>query len=224
PHGRGVMLVIEKFPGANTRDVTAGVEAALEALGPGLSGVTIDTSVYRAQSFIDTLLRNLGLWALLGALLLLAVLSLALSSWRRVAIGFATVLLSLATATYVLFLLGSGFNLMVLAGLAVALGLVVDDAVAAAAGDLGTPRLYATLIALLAPLPLAFLGGVAESFSRPAILAYTLAAVASTLVSLTVAPALARMLFRGGQPPAGPSPLGRLASRAFERTVPRLVG
>ena len=224
PHGQGVILVIERFPGANTRDVTAGVEEALEALRPGLSGVIIDTSVYRAQSFIDTVLRSLGLWALLGALLLVAVLSLGLSSWRRVAIGFTTVLLSLATATYVLFLLGSGFNVMVLAGLAVALGLVVDDAVAAAAGDLGTPRLYATLIALLAPLPLAFLGGVAESFSRPAILAYALAAVASTLVSLTVAPALARMLFRGGQPAPRPSPLSRLASGAFERTVPRFAG
>jgi Cu/Ag efflux pump CusA len=224
PEGQGLMLVIEKFPGANTRDVTTGVEEALAAQRPGLTGVTIDTDVYQAQSFVDTVLRNVGLWALLGAVVLVAVLALVLLSWQRVVVGLATVVLSLVTATYVLFLLGTGLNLMVLAGLAVALGLVIDDAVAAATGEVAAPRLYATLIALLAPVPLVFLGGVAEAFSRPAILAYALAVGTATLVSLTVGPALARMLFRGEGQAVRPSPVSRLAGRAFDRTVPWFVG
>ena len=183
----------------------------------------MDTGVYRAQSFVDTVLRNVGLWALLGALVMVAVLALSLLSWRRVVVGFVTVLLSLVTATYVVFLLRGGLDVMVLAGLAVALGLVVDDAVAAASGEVAAPRLYATLIALLAPVPLVFLGGVAESFSRPAILAYALAVLTSTVVSLTVAPALTRMLFRAEPPAAWSSPLGRAAGRAFDRTVPWFV-
>jgi hypothetical protein len=47
------LLVIEKFPGANTRDVTLGVEAALEALGPGLTGIKIDTNIFRPANYIE---------------------------------------------------------------------------------------------------------------------------------------------------------------------------
>src|SRR5207245_11618087 len=120
--GQGVMLVVEKFPGASTRDVTRGVQQALDALRPGLSGVAVDANVYQAQSFIDASLRNLGMWSLVGLLLLVVVLALALFSWRLVAIGVATILLSLVTAAYALYLGGVGFNELVLAGLAVGLG------------------------------------------------------------------------------------------------------
>ena len=247
--GQGVMLVIEKFPGANTRDVTRGVQEALDSLRAGLAGVSIDTNVYQAQSFVDTVMRNLGTWALVGALLLVLVLAVALFSWRLVAIGFVSILLSLTAAVYVLYLAGAGFNVMVLAGLAVALGLVVDDAlsdlerirralrehraaggagspidaVVGAANAVGAPRVYATLIVLLAPLPLVFLGGVAETFSRPAILAYVAAVLASTVVALTVAPALALSLLRGERSEPRTSPLAGVAGRVFDRTVPGFV-
>jgi Cu/Ag efflux pump CusA len=247
--GQGVMLVIEKFPGASTRDVTRGVQEALDSLRPGLSGVAIDTNVYQAQSFIDTVMRNLGTWTLVGALLLVLVLAVALFSWRLVAIGFVSILASLTAAVYVLYLSGAGFNVMVLAGLAVALGLVIDDAlfdlgrirralaeqrraggdlshmdaVVGAANAVGAPRVYATLIVLLAPLPLVFLGGVAETFSRPAILAYILAVLASTVVALTVAPALALFLLRDETGEPRPSPLAGAGRWLFDRTVPAFV-
>lgn len=242
PRGQGVMLVVEKFPGASTRDVTAGVQEALDALAPGLTGVVIDPTVYQAQSYIDSVLRDLGIWSLVGVLLLVAVLAIALFSWRLVAIGFVSILLSLITATTVLSVAGVGFNVMVLAGLAVALGLVVDDAladlvrfrralraggagadrmaiVAGVASAVGTPRVYATLIALLAPLPLVFLGGVAEAFSRPAILAYAVAVAASALVALSVAPVLALLLVRDGTAEPRPSPLARWLRRPLDRAV-----
>ena len=248
--GPGVMLVVEKFPGANTKEVTSGVKEALDALRPGLSGVVIDSDVYQAQSFIDTVLRNLAIWALVGGLLLLVVLSVALFSWRLVAIALTTILLSLITATYVLYLLGTQFNLMILAGLAVALGLVIDDALvdleryrralrdaratgkdaspldvlAGAASAVGTPRVFATVIVVVAPLPLLFLGGVAEAFSKPAILSYVVAVAASTAVALTVAPALALLLLRNHEAEPRRRPLDRLAGRLFDRSVSWLAG
>jgi Cu/Ag efflux pump CusA len=247
--GQGVMLVVEKFPGASTREVTHGVLQALDAMRPGLSGVQMDTNVYQAQSFIDTALHNLGTWTLIGGLLLVVVLALVLFSWRLAVIGFATLLTSLMTAAYVLYLGGVTFNLMVLAGLAVALGLVVDDAlvdlqrirlalreqreasgatsaveaVTAAWSVGGAPRVYATLIILLAPLPLVFVGGVAETFSRPAVLAYVVAVLASTVVALTLAPALALVFLRNERAAPRTSPLRRGALRLFDRIGPSSV-
>lgn len=245
--GPGLMLVVEKFPGANVRAVTEGVEEALEALRPGLSSVEIDPDVYQAQTFVDTALHNLGVWAVAGPALLLALLALVLFSWRLVLISFVTIALSLVAAMYVLYLAGVGFNVMVLAGLAVAVGLIVNDALVdlgrlrrrlheqrasgdvastagalpEAAGVLRAPQLYATLIVLLAVLPLFFLGGVTEAFSRPAVIAYCLAVLSSTVVALTVTPALAFMLLRNEPPQQRASPLNKGTQRLFELTVPR---
>jgi CzcA family heavy metal efflux pump len=247
--GPGVMLVIEKFPGADTRAITEGVEEALNALRPGLSGVDIDPDVYQAQSFIDTTLRSLGTWAVAGGVLLLVLLALVLMSWRLVVIAFATIVLSLVTAMFVLYRAGVGFNLMVLAGLTVALGLIVNDAlvdlaslrrrlreqrtsdsdpaiagVSDAAGESWTPQLYATLIVVLAALPIFFLGGVAGALSRPAAIAYIVAVLASTVVSLTVTPALAFMLLRKESPQHLTNRLVRGAPRLFDRTFPLYAG
>jgi Cu/Ag efflux pump CusA len=245
--GPGLMLVVEKFPGANTRAVTEAVEEALDALRPGLSGVEIDPDVYQAQTFIDTALHNLATWAVAGPVLLLLLLALVFFSWRLVVISFVTIALSLVTAMYVLYLAGIGFNMMVLAGLAVALGLVINDAlvdlatlrrrlreqresgdasstIAAlteAAGTLRGPQLYSTLIVLLAVLPLFFLGGVAGAFSKPAVMAYVVAVLASTAVALTVTPALALVLLRNERSTQRVSPLVRGAHRLFDITVPR---
>jgi Cu/Ag efflux pump CusA len=245
--GPGLMLVVEKFPGANTRAVTEGVEHALDALRPGLSGVEIDLDVYRAQAFIDAALRSLGTWLIFGPVLLFGLLALVHLSWRPVVISFVTILLSLVTAMYVLHLAGVGFNVMVLAGLAAALGLVIDDALfnlgslrrhareqhrsedpsptfgalGDAAANVGGPQMYATLIVLLAVVPLFFLGGVSGAFAKPAAIAYVLAVLSSTVVALTVAPALAFFLVRGEPPKQRMSPLTRGAYRLFDRTIPR---
>jgi CzcA family heavy metal efflux pump len=128
-NGPGLMLVIQKFPGASTREVTEGVEAALADMRPGLSGITIDTSLFRPADFIDTAARNLALALLIGLVILIALLSAYLFDWRVALITLVTIPLSLVTAAYVLYLRGVTFNTMLLAGLAIALGVVVDDAV-----------------------------------------------------------------------------------------------
>jgi CzcA family heavy metal efflux pump len=247
--GPGLMLVIQKFPEASTQEVTKGVEDALAGLRPGLSGITLDTGVYQARSFVDSALHNLGVTGLVSLALLLLVVGLLLFSWRMALITVLTVLLSLIAAAYVLQLRGASFNLMVLGGLAMALAVVIDDAVAGlgdvrsrlrelrasgastsmvtviaeASAAVRGPLLYGTLVALLAPLPLVFLDGVAGSFAKSIVVSYALAVAVSTLVAMAVTPALASLLLRGGALEQRTSPVIRLAQRAFDRTAPRLV-
>src|ERR1700682_6045781 len=241
--GTGVLLVIQKFPDANTRSVTQGLEQALDTLRPGLSGVSIDTNVYQAQTFLDTSLRNVGGLTLAGFVLLLLLLLLALFSWRRALITFVTILLSMTAAAYALYLLGTTFNMMVLAGLAIALAVVIDDVVvtldtihrriqggrvtgeSAALGDLVAdavsavrgPLVYATLVVLLLAVPFVFLDGVLGSFARPAIVAYVVAVVASTVVALTVAPVLGFLLLGGEAAQRGTGPVARAGYWVFDR-------
>src|ERR1700694_344347 len=240
----GVLLVIQKFPEASTQSVTQGLEQAMETLRPGLSGVTVDTHVYQAQTFLDTALRNVGGLTLAGFVLLLLLLLLALFSWRRALITFVSVLLSMTAAAYVLFLLGTTFNMLVLAGLAIALVLVIDDAVvtldtihrrirerrlageSAALGDLVADAVSAVrgpLVLLLLAVPFVFLDGVLGSFARPAIVAYVVAVVASTVVALTVAPVLGFLLLGGEPAQRGPGPLVRAGYWVYDRIGPRSI-
>src|SRR6266545_4614884 len=127
--GPSLMLVIQKFPGANTREVTRGVEEALEDMAPGFSGITVDTDLYRPASFIDTAKRDLSLALLIGLILVVALLGAFLFDWRVALISVVVIPLSLVTAAYVLYLRGTTFNTMLLAGLVIAFGVVVDDAI-----------------------------------------------------------------------------------------------
>ncbi|HET7358348.1 MAG TPA: efflux RND transporter permease subunit [Nocardioidaceae bacterium] len=127
--GTSLMLVIEKFPGADTLSVTRDVEKAMRALAPGLGGIHIDTTVYRPASYIEASLHNLGVSGLAALGLVLLVLLLFSRSWRVALISASAILVSLVAATWVLYLRGTTFNAMVLLGLAMAVGMVVDDAV-----------------------------------------------------------------------------------------------
>jgi Cu/Ag efflux pump CusA len=248
-NGPGLMLVIQKFPEASTQDVTRGIEDALTSLKPGLPGITMDTQVYQAQSHVDTALRDLGVTGLISLLLLILVIGLLLYSWRLAIVSVVAVLLSLVAASYVLYLRGTGFDLMLLGGLAMALAVVAGDAVtdlgevrrrlheqraAGASPSIGVvigevtggirgPLLYGTLIALLAPVPLVFLNGVVGAFARPAVLSYALALAASTIVATAVVPALSSLILRGDTAIPRTSPVLRLAGRVFDRTVARWV-
>jgi CzcA family heavy metal efflux pump len=125
----GLMLVIQKFPGANTREVTSGVEEALEEMKPGLSGVAMDSTVYRPASFLDDALRNLAVRGALGLLLLAALLVGYLVSWRAAVVTLVSMGTSMLASAYVLYLRGATFNVMVLAGLLAASVTVIADSV-----------------------------------------------------------------------------------------------
>jgi Cu/Ag efflux pump CusA len=122
-----LLLVIEKFPETNTRDVTRGVDEALRALQPGLPGITIDTSVYRQASFIDEEVGTLGIAALVTLLLIVAMFGGFFRSWRTALISLVTIPVSLTAAALVLYWRGTGMNTMVLAGMVLALAVIVGD-------------------------------------------------------------------------------------------------
>ena len=217
----GLMLVIEKFPWASTVKVTEAVEDALEKLAPGLSGVTFDTEIYMPANFIEASFINLTMALGIGFALIIAMLFLFFYEWRAALISLISILVSMIAGAYVLYLQGTIFNMMVLAGLMVALGVIIDDAISTvenirsrlqqarekgsdkktagiileAAREIRNPVFFGTMILVLAALPLFFFEGTAGAFLSPLAFSYILAMAASTLTALIVTPALSLMLY-----------------------------
>ncbi len=247
--GPGIMLIVEKQPWANTLEVTRNVEAAMEALKPALGGVEVDTTIFRPATFIERALDNLSRSLLIGCVLVIVVLSLFLFDWRAALISCLAIPLSLTAAAMVLFYRGGTINTMVLAGLIIALGEVVDDAiidvenilrrlklnresaqpqsafrvVLSASLEVRSAVVYATLIVVLTLLPVFFLEGLAGSFFRPLAGAYVLAILASLAVALTVTPAMSLMLLPKAAQRRQDAPLTRLLKSGYRRVLPLLM-
>jgi Cu/Ag efflux pump CusA len=243
--GPGLMLVVEKFPGADTRQVSEGVEDALEDLQPGLAGIQSDTTVFRPVDYLDRAMDNLALALLLGAVLALLVLVACRFRWRSIVVAVVTVPLSLLVAAIVLDALGQGFNAIVFAGLAAAVTVIVDEAVVAtdrvtlswrqqwttemrppptlvatALAEVRRPLTYATLVVLLVTVPVAVMQGVAGAFFGPVVLAYVAGVLAAMAVALTVTPALTSLLNARWQPKPTAGTYSRLRN-AYLRTLER---
>ena len=127
--GTGLMLVIEKFPGSETREVTRAIDQAFDALRPGLRGVDIDTSIYRPARLVDTASNNIRLAVLAAGLVLAAALGLLLFNWRTALISVVSIAAAIIAGALVLHLRGETFHPMTIAGLLLALAVVVDDVV-----------------------------------------------------------------------------------------------
>jgi CzcA family heavy metal efflux pump len=218
--GAGLLLIVEKQPWGNTLEVSRKVEQTLAAMRPGLAELQIDSTIFRPATYIEMSLRNLRSAILLGCLLVVAILVLFLWDWRTALISVVAIPLSLLAAALVLHLRGGTINTMVLAGLVIALGEVVDDAIidvenivrrlrqnAAAPApasafqvilqaslEVRSAVVYATLIVALVFIPVFLLDGLAGSFFRPLAVSYLLAVIASLLVAVVVTPALAYLL------------------------------
>jgi CzcA family heavy metal efflux pump len=247
--GPGLLLVVEKFQGANTVDVTKGVEHALDDLRPGLPGVRIDSTIFRPATFVELAIHNLKIALLIGCLLVIAVLIAFLFEWRAAFISLVAIPLSLVAAGVVLTVRGATINTMILAGLAVAVGVVVDDAIidmenivrrlrlrarAAAPEPLLRTILhaslevrgaifYATLINVVAVVPVLFVGGLTGSFFQPLALSYALAVLVSMVVALTVTPALSLILLSHGRLRPREPVLVRGLKRAYGVVLTRVV-
>jgi CzcA family heavy metal efflux pump len=220
--GPGLMLIVEKLPWANTLDVTRGVEAALAELEPGLTGIKIDATIFRPATFIEESISNLSKAIWFGAILMILMLCLFLYSWRTAVISVVAIPLSLVAAGLVLHWRGATINTMILAGMVIALGDIVDDAIIdienvvrrlrqhrSAGSGVSTSRVildaslevrsaivYATLIEIVAVAPIFMLEGLSGSFFRPLATSYALALLASMVVALTVTPAMSLIFFR----------------------------
>jgi CzcA family heavy metal efflux pump len=247
--GPGLMLIVEKLPWGNTLDVTKGIDEALAAMQPGLPGVQIDSTIFRPATFIESALENLSGALLLGCLLVVLVLAGFLFAWRTALISLLAIPLSLVAAALVLQWRGATTNTMVLAGLVIAVGVVVDDAiidienivrrlreyrrrgstrstaaiVLEASLEVRSPIVYATLIIVAAAVPVFFLEGLTGAFFRPLALSYTLAVVASMLVALTVTPALSWILLAKAPLSEKEPPLVRWLQRGYLAALTRIV-
>ncbi|MGH8897065.1 MAG: efflux RND transporter permease subunit [Egibacteraceae bacterium] len=246
--GAGLLLVVEKFPGANTLEVTRGVEAALDELRPGLSGIAIDSS-YRPVTFIEMAIDNLALVLVIAFVLSVLALGVLFYSWRTALISVVAIPLSLVAAGLVLYAQKATVNAMTLAGLVLAIAFVVDDAIIdierivrrlqqhrQKGDDKSTARIvleaslemrsavvYATLITMLAVLPAFFMNGLSGVFSRPLALSYALAVLVSMGVALTVTPAMAMILLRKAPLERRESPLVRLLQRRYDAAASRII-
>ena len=216
----GLLLIVEKQPWANTLDVTRSVEKAMAELEPAMGEVRFDTTIFRPATFIERSIENLSHSMLIGCVLVVCVLVVFLYDWRCALISATAIPLSLIAAILVLYFRGGTVNTMVLAGLVIALGEVVDDAIIDVENIMRRLRLnaslrnrksafqvvldaslevrsavvYATIIVVLAFVPVFFLQGLSGAFFRPLAASYILAILASLVVALTVTPAMALWL------------------------------
>jgi CzcA family heavy metal efflux pump len=125
----GLLVVVEKYPWANTLQVTRDTEKAVDSLRPALPGVGITTRIFRPATFIELALANLRVAMLIGSVLVALIVIAFLFEWRTAVISLTAIPLSIIAAILVLNRLGGTLNTMVLAGLAIAVGEVVDDAI-----------------------------------------------------------------------------------------------
>jgi CzcA family heavy metal efflux pump len=236
-----VMMVIAQY-GANTLTVSRQVEQALDELRTILDreGVALDPALFRPANYIERSIQNLSGHLLVGGAFVVLVLFLFLYDLRTAFISALAIPLSLLGAAIVLLELGVNLNIMVLGGLAIALGEVVDDAIIDTENifrrlrgnaALAAPRplaqvvfdasmevrssvVYASFIVALVFVPLLTLGGVAGRLFAPLGLSYILAILVSLLIALTVTPALCYVLLgRGTLDPRDPPAMRWLKPR-----------
>ncbi|MGW6930943.1 efflux RND transporter permease subunit [Lentzea sp. NPDC054927] len=247
--GLGIMVIIEKLPWANTLEVTRGVEQVMKDFQPGMVGLQVDTEIFRPATFIETSVNNLGRAMLIGFGLVVLILIFFLFEWRVALISAITIPLSLVAAGLVLNATGATINVMILAGLVIALGVLVDDAIIdienivrrirqhrregsdrstasiilEASIEVRGPIVHATLIILASTAPVFLLSGLTGAFFRPLAFAYGLSILASLLVALTVIPALALILLRNAEIEHRESPLVRWLQRGYTALLARIV-
>ena len=215
----GVVLAVQKQPGANTLALTERIESALrdiqEALPPGME---VNTELFRQESFIRVAINNVLRALAEGAVFVVIILVLFLWNLPTTAISLVAIPLSLVAAILAMQLVGVTINTMTLGGMAIAIGALVDDAIIYvenafrrlkqnhhrpaderlppirvvydASREIRASIVNATLIIIVVFLPLFFLGGVEGRLLRPLGFAYVISILASLFVAITVTPVL----------------------------------
>jgi CzcA family heavy metal efflux pump len=219
----GVVLAVQKQPGANTLELTGRIEAELADIQPTLpKGMAINSELFQQAGFITIAIDNVIEALRDGAVFVVIVLFLFLWNFRATAISILAIPLSLVVAIFAMKLLGITINTMTLGGMAIAIGALVDDAIIdvenvfrrlkenhhlpeperrpalrviyEASREIRASIVNATLIIIVVFLPLFFLGGVEGRLLRPLGFAYVVSILASLLVAVTVTPVLCAYL------------------------------
>jgi CzcA family heavy metal efflux pump len=237
-----VSISISQQIGANILAVKRGVDAAVQTLSRALpSGIRI-TKVYDLAEFVSDAIANVRDAILIGGFLAVIVLLLFLRSFRLTLIAAVTLPLAVVPTFLFMRIFGGSINLMSMGGLAVAIGLVIDDAVVVvenihrrldeggesvvdAVSQLMGPLVSSTLTTVVVFAPLGLLSGVIGQFFRALSLSLSVAVLMSLALSISVVPIMARWAFAGRARharSAGPPHDGAL-TRLYERALGVMV-
>lgn len=212
----GLLIVIEKFPNANALQVTQDVEKELASIAPGLSGIRIDTSLFKPATFVELLNINTIVAFYIGLGLAFICLLFLLRSWRATLVCLIAIPACLASVVIGLFLYGMTLNVMVISGMVLGLIFIINTIVTTVATILQRLReaqnkttaeiifstcfssvismLYAFLIILLALLPFLIFNSYNGAFWKPLSTSYLIAIAASIVAVMLFVPALSSVL------------------------------
>lgn len=221
-----IILSISKQPGINTLSVTENIEHNLESIVKSLpADVKVDTRIFRQADYIQASVNNVGSSLIEGAVCVILVLFLFLTSLRSTFISLLAIPLSLLGTMIVLYMLGMDINTMTLGGMCIAIGSLVDDAIIdvenvykrlrenhalpvgqrrsaftvvyEASSEIRASIIHATLIIIVTFAPLFFLSGLEGRMLKPLGIAYIIALLMSLFVAMTVTPLLCRLMLSG---------------------------
>ncbi|HZW76641.1 MAG TPA: efflux RND transporter permease subunit, partial [Caldimonas sp.] len=245
---RGVLLSVLKNGGASTLDIVANLKELLPKVQPLLPGDVKVTPLFDQSVFVKAAVQGVVSEALIAAALTAAMVLLFLGNWRSTAIIALTIPLSILASILVLQMLGETLNLMTLGGLALSVGILVDqaivtienierhlhlgqpleEAIVIGAGEIGVPAFVSTLCICIVFVPMFFLTGVARFLFVPLAEAVVIAMVASYILSRTLVPTLVMLLMRTTHgtdaKPGGAPSLFQRVHRAFDRQFERVRG
>ncbi len=243
----GVYLSVQGQLGSDTYKLTSELETALNKLKPLLDSESIKLypDLFKPANFIDASIKGLRFDIIVGAIMVISVLYLFLFNLKTAFISAIAIPISLLSAICVMSFYNLGLNVMVLSGLAIALGEVVDDAIIDVENIFRRLRqnklktkplpiyqvvfnssmevrksvVFATIIIVLVFLPLLSLSGVAGKLFGPLGIAYITSIIASLFVALTVTPALCYLMLGHSNIESEDSPLISFIKKHYERTL-----
>lgn len=221
----GIILVISKEPAANTLDLTRNIENRLNELVSSMpDDVTVYTELFQQAQFIEVAIENVLNALLISGILVIFILFVFLVNWRATLISLVALPVSVIISVLVLWMAGMTFNTMTLGGIAIAIGVLVDDAIvfvenvfrrlrenrklpaseqapfltiiSRASIQIKNPIVLANFTIVVVFLPLLFLSGLEGSLLMPLGVAYVTTIVASLLVALTLTPAMSAWLLK----------------------------
>ncbi|MEO1621414.1 MAG: efflux RND transporter permease subunit, partial [Cyanobacteria bacterium J06632_3] len=236
-----VVMMINKQPEVDTPTVTQAVEAVTDAFQATLPSDVQIKRTFRQSNFIDSAIRNVSGSLLQGVVIVSVILLLFLMNWRTAVITLSAIPLSLLIGLLFMNAFGLGINTMTLGGLVVAIGSVVDDAIVDMENCYrglrtnqaqGNPKhpfevvyrtsvqvrlavIFSTVIIVVVFAPIFSLTGVEGRIFAPMGLAYLFSILASTLVAMTLSPALCAILLANQNLPQEGTFVSRLAERLY---------
>ena len=242
---QGIVLVISKSPAANTIELTRQIEERLMDLKSSLpEDVTVHPDLFQQAHFIDVAIGNVTNALLISGFLVVLILFLFLNNWRATVISLVAIPVSVIISVLVLWYSGYTFNTMTLGGIAIAIGVLVDDAivfvenvfrrlqensgrsdadreafleiVSKASSEIKGPIVLANFTIVVVFLPFLFLTGLEGRLLMPLGVAYVTTIVASLLVALILTPAMsAWLLVDTGNKPQNKSRLTRFLETRY---------